>query len=284
MNHLTSIVVVSAVTSALTAVLVRSTPAAEALAPEPMRIVPADELVLSGTPPLMLTNAAGRLSWGTAPGARAFTIGAVDAAGPMAALLVSPRNTEELAAFDADLRAKYDALQERFSTLVLKERDAGAEARDSAKFRESVEAFRAESEAAVREAIAARNDLIARQYEATWKDLRSAVDVVAERRGIDVVYRSTGAGDPFRPGSIDFLLAQTRSRLFVRGPEALDLTDEVLKELNVAWPGAEVRIPEPPQPTFLPGQGLRGGRGGGGRGGEGGRGGGGGGGGGGPGN
>ena len=75
--------------------------------------------------------------------------------------------------------------------------------------------------------------LTADQIEDAYRDLVAAVEVVSERRQIDLVFR-------FIPTDADFLTQNppqayiaVRARIALKYPEALNITDEVLEELAV---------------------------------------------------
>jgi hypothetical protein len=59
------------------------------------------------------------------------------------------------------------------------------------------------------------------------------VDVVADRRKIDLVYRFIPSQTPFESQDLGNAMVQVQGRTFLRAPEQIDLTADVLKELNL---------------------------------------------------
>ena len=80
---------------------------------------------------------------------------------------------------------------------------------------------------------AAQGKLMAEQVEKAYRELTAAVDTVCERRHVDIVYRFIPTALPFESADLGNAMIQVQARTFLHSPEALDLTAEVMKELNL---------------------------------------------------
>jgi hypothetical protein len=65
------------------------------------------------------------------------------------------------------------------------------------------------------------------------------VDVVADRRKIDLVMRFIPPADKIRAGDQEAIVQQMVSRTFVRVPESIDITEDILREMNLTAPKEE---------------------------------------------
>jgi hypothetical protein len=75
--------------------------------------------------------------------------------------------------------------------------------------------------------------LQAEQLERSYRDLIEAVEVVADKAQIDVVYRYIPTSEPFMNSSVEQAMLQIQMRPFLRYPDSIDLTTKVLEELDL---------------------------------------------------
>ena len=75
--------------------------------------------------------------------------------------------------------------------------------------------------------------MVADQVEKAYRELTTAVDVVCDRRKIDLVYRFIPSITPFESQDLGNAMIQVQARTFLRAPESIDLTADVMKELNL---------------------------------------------------
>ena len=207
--------------------------AAAADDPKPVDLGPADSIVLAGKVPLKLTNVDGHMSFGDGASHRIYSIGTVNVTKGVRALMESARFsaerdrlTEERTAKEADFEKRAKDLRERITK-------AGDDEDADPKLREDIESFQQDVGEWGESHEKAQRDLIATQYEAAYGDLREAVEVVADRRKLDIVMRFVPSSEKLEPGTPEDIARQLLARTFVRIPEALDITDEVMRELNV---------------------------------------------------
>ena len=75
--------------------------------------------------------------------------------------------------------------------------------------------------------------LQAEQLERSYRDLIEAVEVVADKAEIDLVYRYIPTSEPFMNSTVEQAMLQIQMRPFLRYPDSIDLTAKVLEELDL---------------------------------------------------
>ena len=196
---------------------------------------PASAVTFDGTPELRLTNSGGRAAWGEGAARRAWGVASVDVGILMTALMESPRIKSVLEPLQEEGRKQDEEFRRRWADLNQRMEAAPDEAAGQAIVGEA-EAFQQEVRAWQAEFTKRFESANFEAHAAAWTELREAAELVAERSGADIVLKSPAPGDPLRAGDSDFLATQVRARTLVRAPDGLDITDEVLKELNLARP------------------------------------------------
>lgn len=241
MRTTVAIVAASVLSSALTAFLLKVDQPAGAISASAMGdLGPADALVLSGKDStLTVSNRSGRISWAEDATARSHSIATLHVGRIMSALLQSDSYKKEREQVAEANEAKGKDFEARYRALVEKARSMDKESPDIPAAREEFEAFQAEF-SQWNDAIQAEADeLQSRQYQDAYSRLRDAVDVVADRRKIDLVLRFIPPTDKIRPGDQEMIVQQMMSRTFVRVPESIDITDDILREMNLTAPKEE---------------------------------------------
>ena len=240
MRHLDRFLSVAALGLASLALLARGPLAAPASAdpvPSADELGPADAVLLLDAKErkdsLRLTNAGGRLSFGDRATDRVWSVGAVDVDTCMKRLLGSGEFAERRKEVEDEARKQEEAFRTQMQEIQAKYGDI---APNDPKFPE------AQREAnAVFEAMRTWRDgqgrilgkLAAEQIEAAYRRLVEAVEVVSDREKIDLVFRSLPTAKAFATETMEAAGAQVQGRTFLRSPESLDITAEVLKELGV---------------------------------------------------
>ncbi len=198
---------------------------------------PADEIVLSGTPaPLTLSNQDGRLAWGSQPSNRVLSLGTLHLDRIMRAILQSTSYeaerrtvTEEAETQNKDFESRFKELEQKYGHLT----------KESPEYPEAEAAFRGlrgEFDAWVAGMQRIQSRLAVEQMERAYKEILVAVDVVAERDGIDLIMRFVPAERPFEAGSVADAMLQIHARPMLHMPESIDVTDAVMKEMAVSDP------------------------------------------------
>ncbi len=233
-----SIVAASVLSSALTAFFVTGLDhsAAARTLPLPQDLGPADALVLSGKSELRLTNVDGRLSWSDQPSSRVFSIGTVHVGRILNALLQSDKYSAEKADFAAARQKKGEDFERRYKEMLEKARGIDKDSPEFPAAREQFEAFQQEytvwNSASEKEG----QDMVTRQYQSAYGDLREAVEVVADRRKIDLVMRFIPASDKLAAGEEAGIAQQLMARTFLRSPDSIDMTEDILTEMHLQAP------------------------------------------------
>ena len=200
---------------------------------KPVELGPADSIVIAGKVPVKLTNADGHVAFGDGASHRIYSIGTVNVSKGVRALMESARFAEERDRLTDERTAKEEEFEKRAKELRERITKAGDDEDADPKLREDIESFQQDVGEWGESHEKAQRDLIATQYEKAYGDLREAVEVVADRRKLDIVMRFVPSSEKLEPGTPDDLARQLLARTFVRIPDALDITDEVMRELNV---------------------------------------------------
>jgi len=195
---------------------------------------PADALVLRGAKgDLRVRNEGGRISWGSQPTDRALSLAFVHADKLMKQLLEAPRFADERASLEERERIKMKEFESKRDDFMSQ---YGKVSPDHPDFERASEAWGVLREALDQwrtEMAAETEKLMKEQIESSWKDVISAIEVVSDRRQIDLVMRFVPTTEEFQAEDHTGGIVQVLERSVLRMPEALDLTPEVRKELNL---------------------------------------------------
>jgi Skp family chaperone for outer membrane proteins len=205
----------------------RATPAAD--------LGPAQAVLLEGKDgPLKLANAGGRPGWGDDATAKSWSMGAVNVDKVLKKLLANKSYQDEVNRFNEDTEKQAGEFQKEMESLKAEYGNKGKDDPDLAKgqaaFQSLVERYQKWNGGVQ----AARGKLMADQVEKAYREMVTAVDTICERRHIDIVYRCISTAQPFE--SIDPMgaMIQVQARTFLHVPESIDLTADVMKELNLS--------------------------------------------------
>lgn len=234
----TSIVAASVLSSALTAFLMTGidrSAAARAL-PFLQDLGPADALILAGKDALRVTNADGRLSWSDQPNSRAFSLGTVHVGRILNALLKSEKYSDELEELSTKSKSQDEEFRKRYGEMMDAAKGINKDSPEFPAMREKFEAFQKEYSAWREANETAGREMMARHYQGAYSDIREAVEVVADRRKIDLVMRFVPPSDKIEPGDDADVVRQLSARTFLRVPESIDLTEDILSEMHLQAP------------------------------------------------
>ncbi len=197
---------------------------------------PADTLTLVGEgtgPELVLRNRGGRLAWADDAWSRALSIGFVHVGRAVGPLLESEENQEEYQQLEAEMLARAQEIEDRIGAFLQEHQDVQPDDPEAGQIQQAYGELLREREQWQVEGRTRLGKLAARQIEASYREFLAAVEVVADRRGVDVVLR-------FIPADLDFdavnpaqAYTGIRGRLALKYPESLDLTDDVIEELGL---------------------------------------------------
>lgn len=196
---------------------------------------PADSLkLLDNDKELVLRNKAGRIAWGDDDFHRTYTVGFVDISRALNPLMESPAFAEER----ETLRKELDASEQDYRTKLeaMGEQIQGME-RDSPQTKEKIDEYRKLYDEymhwAQETAVPKRNELDVKHLQQAYRELVSAVNVVADKMGIDIVLRFIATDKDFKAANAEQALTEIRLRTAVKYPDKLDITNEVMQELSL---------------------------------------------------
>ncbi|MEE2972660.1 MAG: OmpH family outer membrane protein [Planctomycetota bacterium] len=195
---------------------------------------PVDRVILRGTEgDINLAARKNGVGWGERATDRSWTIGCVDVPRLVSALMNSERFTKDLRALQREAEEQNRSYEERFAAF---QEEAGALTPEDPEFPEAQARFQAmmqEYQQWQQGTMGIQQKLGAEQVEAAYRELVEAVDIVAEREGIELVMRFVPVGDPFEVETLDLAGDQVRRRLFLRYPDSIDITARVEAELGL---------------------------------------------------
>ncbi|MFM1805381.1 MAG: hypothetical protein RL136_2260 [Planctomycetota bacterium] len=197
---------------------------------------PADALLLTtgeGKEDMRVAAKDGRLAWGEHATDRAWSMAAVDIDRIMKKLLDGTSYTEKrdelrerIEKTEQDFQSRAEDIQKRFPI--------GADGVPPEEGRQAFEVLEQEYRAFRQGAIAESDKLTADQFESAYRELVAAVEAVSEKESIDLVYRFQPTSDPFEAKAPAESVDRIRARTFLKYPEAFDITEEVMKALNLS--------------------------------------------------
>lgn len=204
---------------------------------------PADALLLAAprgaaadATPLTLRNGLGRLSWGSEPGSRAYSMGLVHVDRILKGIIQSDRFIADRMKFDEQAREAREEFERRFKAFEEKYPNPDPKSPEFEQIQREFAALQGEAQAWAARIQDIQSKLAAEQVEKAYREMISAVEVVADRRTVDLVYRFLPASKPFDALSLPDAMLQVQSRTMLRYPESIDLTDDVVRELGLKEP------------------------------------------------
>ncbi len=195
---------------------------------------PAQNILLEGKDGVLtIQNQANHLAWGDQPTARAWSMAAVHLDKVLKKLLTNSRFLEERSQFEEAANKQNADFERQMEAIKVKYGEMPKDNPDLAKGKEEMQALYSQFQKWNEGVSASQSKLMAGQVESAYKELVTAVDVVADRQKIDVVYRFIPAAAPFESAQIGDAMVQVQARTFLRAPESLDITADVMKELGL---------------------------------------------------
>lgn len=189
--------------------------------------------LVDGDREMTVKNKSGRLAWGEGDFKQSYTIGFVDISRALNPLMESAAFAEErevlrkeLETVEADYKSKLDAYGEEFQGM---DRDTPAAKEKLDEARKLYQEYMDWGQDAMRK----RNELDVKHLQQAYRELTSAVNVVADKLGVDVVLRFIPTDKEFKAEDAEGALTEIRLRTAVKYPEKLDITAEVLEEMSV---------------------------------------------------
>ena len=190
-------------------------------------------LVEEDKPTVKLHAMDGRLAWGEEAQQRTEAVAYVHIGALLTQLMQREERVEERQAMterlteDAQVMIdELEKIQAEIEDLQPEDEAAQEQMQRGQQLAQQLQAFRQQADAIV-EAKAAE------QLEQCYRELVTAVNVVADRNKIDTVFRFIPTDDDFTPADVNGAMLQIRLRTLLRYPENSDITEDVAEELNL---------------------------------------------------
>lgn len=239
MTRLDRVLLVTALVAALVAVILHvHRPASAFASGSGSELGPTDALLLTdrsskASNDLRVRAESGRIVWSDRPTGRAWSLGAVNVDRTMKALLAGSTYATRRDELDGEARDQDEEFAKRFEELRQRYANVDPKSPEWPKANEDLERLRSEYMAWREGSIRIREKFFAEQIEQAYRELVSAVELVAERGDVDLVLRFMPTANAFEAENLGAAREQVIGRTFLKYPEAIDLTDEVLRELGV---------------------------------------------------
>jgi hypothetical protein len=195
---------------------------------------PAQNILLEGKDGVLtIRNDANHLAWGDQPTSRVWSCGAVHLDKVLKKLLANTRFMDERSQFEEAAKKQSADFERQLEAIKAKYGDMPKDSPDLSKGKEEMQTLYVQYQKWNEGVSASQSKLMAGQVESAYRELVTAVDVVADRQKIDVVYRFIPAATQFESAQLGDAMVQVQARTFLRAPESLDITAEVMKELGL---------------------------------------------------
>jgi Skp family chaperone for outer membrane proteins len=182
---------------------------------------------------LVLRSRGERLAWSDSDHARAFSIGFVHVGRAVGPLLEAEEYEEELVRLREELQGRDREMTERIAGFLEENREVGPDDPRAAEIQRAYQMMVQELERVRMEGTQRLDQLRAGHVELAYRDFVAAVEVVAQRRQIDIVLRFVPTANDFQAKGLAAAYTGVRARIALKYPEALDITDAVLEELAI---------------------------------------------------
>src|SRR5688572_26650419 len=196
---------------------------------------PAEALKLvDGQKEITVRNRDGRLAWGEGDFRQSYSIGFVDISRALNPLMESQAFMDEREALRKELEASESDYKTRLEGINSQLEGLDRESPQfQEKWEEGRKLYEEYSTWARDVAMRRHNELAVKHYQQAYKEMTSAVNVVADKLGVDMVLRFIPTENDFKSTDAEGALNEIRLRTAVKYPEKLDITSEVLEELSL---------------------------------------------------
>ncbi|MAB29157.1 MAG: hypothetical protein CMJ53_07780 [Planctomycetaceae bacterium] len=194
---------------------------------------PASSLELEGEKPLVIRNEEGRIAWNDEATSRAWSIGAVHIDRIIKEMIQSEVYAGERQDLESELRELDSEFSDRQKSIQDEFGEIGEDDPNFPAAQAQMQGLMQEYQQFAQMAQGRMAQLQAEQLERSYRDLIEAIEVVADKAQIDLVYRYIPTSEPFMNSSVEQAMLQIQMRPFLRYPDSIDLTAKVLKELDL---------------------------------------------------
>jgi len=172
-----------------------------------------------------------RLAWSDSDHARAYSIAFVHVGRAVGPLMEAQEYEEELVRLREELQGRDQEMTERIAAFQEENRQVEPDDPRAPEVQRAFQMMLQQLERVRMEGAQRLDQLRAGHVEQAYRDLVAAVEVVAQRRQIDIVLRFVPTANDFQAQSLAAAYTGVRARVALKYPEALDITDAVLEEL-----------------------------------------------------
>jgi len=180
---------------------------------------------------LVLRNRGDRLAWSDSDHARAYSIAFVHVGRAVGPLMEAQEYEEELVRLREELQSRDQEMTERIAAFLEENREVEPDDPRAPEIQRAYQMMLQQLERVRMEGAQRLDQLRAGHVEQAYRDLVAAVEVVAQRRQIDIVLRFVPTANDFQAQGLAAAYTSVRARVALKYPEALDITDAVLEEL-----------------------------------------------------
>lgn len=187
---------------------------------------------------LVLHNRGGRLAWSDSPTHRAWSMAMVDDRAVISRLMSSDEIEDRRTALREELQAESQDFEQRMQAIITEsegldpennERDAELIQEAFGRYQQVQQEYQQWQQSA-----RARGDrLEAEMLKDAYRELVASVEVVADRRDIDLVLRAVRTDAEFTEEDPRAVSLALRMRTALLAPEGIDMTEDVLEELGL---------------------------------------------------
>ena len=182
---------------------------------------------------VVLSNLDNRLSWGTNDYQKAYSFAFINVGRVLNPLLSSTQFQEEREQFQDEIKDGEAEYQEQLESLAEQMDGVDPESPEGREIMTQGRAKNQERQEWLRLMMAKRNQLESGHLSTAYQELISAVQIVAERKNIDIVLRTIPPEDEILGKDVDATMLQIRLRSALVYPEDLEITEDVMNELGV---------------------------------------------------
>jgi Skp family chaperone for outer membrane proteins len=201
---------------------------------------PAAEGAEDGTPAddVVLMNRGGRLAWDDDRTHSLWSMATVDDRDVISKLMTSETINDRRPALREELQAESAEYEQQMQAIVAESEGLDPEnnERDAELIQDAFQRYQQVQQAYQQwqQSARARGDrLEAEMLQDAYRELVAAVEVVADRRGVDMVIRAVPTGAEFTEQDPRSVSLSMRMRTALLAPAGIDMTEDVLEELGL---------------------------------------------------
>ena len=180
---------------------------------------------------LDLRNTDGRLAWEDNEYARAYSVAFVHVGKALGPLMKADEYVEEYSRLEAEIREKDDELSQAILAFTEEHQNMTPDDPALGQAQQAFQTLLQQREQWRMSGSRQLGLLAAGQIERAYRDLIAAVEVVAEQRRIDLVFRFIPTDNEFQAVSPPQAYTGIHARIALKYPAGLDVTDAVMEEL-----------------------------------------------------